>query len=46
LREEKIHETASQLLLRFKESVIGKYEDDIKTGGELDWQKLLSKING
>ena len=46
LREEKIHETASQLLTRFKTSVVDKYESDIKENEELNWHKLLKKING
>lgn len=46
LREEKIHETATELLNKFKEGVVKKYEDDIKEGVNLNWQKLLKKING
>ncbi|MBP7510173.1 MAG: hypothetical protein KA807_20345 [Prolixibacteraceae bacterium] len=46
LKEEKIHETASALLNRFKEGVVTKYESDIKTDGVIDWYKLLRKING
>lgn len=46
LREEKIHETASSLLKAFKDGVVEKYESDIREGGELNWYKLLKKING
>lgn len=46
LKEEKIHETASALLKKFKDSVVEKYEDDIRDGDELNWFKLLKKING
>ena len=46
LEEEKIHETASALLDRFKASVVEKYENDVRVDGKLDWEKLLKKING
>jgi hypothetical protein len=46
LREEKIHETAAELLKSFKSGVVEKYEKDIKQGKRLDWFKLLRKING
>lgn len=46
LEEEKIHETASALLDRFKSSVVEKYENDVRVDGKLDWDKLLKKING
>ena len=46
LEEEKIHETASELLSKFKKGVVEKYEHDIRVNGELDWKKLLNKING
>jgi len=46
LREERIHETASALLKQFKDSVVEKYENNIRNGAELDWYKLLQKING
>lgn len=46
LQEEEIHKTATELLGKFKLSVIEKYEADIKDGGTMNWFKLLSKING
>jgi hypothetical protein len=46
LAEEKIHETASKLLAKFKKGVVEKYEKDVRVDGELDWAKLLKKING
>lgn len=46
LNEEKIHETATELLSRFKTSVVEKYESDIKDGDSMSWFKLLSKVNG
>jgi hypothetical protein len=46
LEEEKIHETASELLSKFKKGVVEKYEHDIRVNGVLDWKKLLNKING
>lgn len=46
LDEEKIHETASALLKKFKDGVVQKYENDVRVGDKLDWYKLLEKING
>lgn len=46
LAEEKIHETASDLLTTFKKGVVNKYEKDVRTGDKLDWLKFLKKING
>ncbi|EJG0411546.1 hypothetical protein C4G53_RS20760 [Vibrio parahaemolyticus] len=46
LEEEKIHETASALLDKFKTSVVDKYDKDVRVDGKLDWYKLLAKING
>lgn len=46
LDEEKIHETAAELLDQFKTSVVDKYEADIRVNGKMDWKKLLTKING
>ncbi len=47
LDSEKIHETASALLDKFKRSVVDKYENDVRDeNGVLDWNKLLTKING
>lgn len=46
LKEEKIHEKQSVLLKAFKKGVFDKYEIDIKKGNELDWYKILKKING
>lgn len=46
LTEEKIHESASVLLTQFKAGVVKKYEQDVRVNGNLDWYKLLKKING
>jgi hypothetical protein len=46
LDEQKIHETATELLAAFKAGVVEKYEKDIREGGEMNWEKLLKKING
>ena len=46
LKEEELHETAKNLLNKFKSSVVKKYEKDFRVDGELDWYKLLQKING
>ncbi len=46
LREERIHETAASLLKTFKDGVVEKYESDIREEDELNWYKLLKKING
>lgn len=46
LNEEKIHETAKELLSKFREGVVEKYEEDIREGDTLNWLKLLKKING
>ncbi len=46
LDEEEIHKTAQILLDTFKKGVVEKYEKDIRVDGELDWNKLLRKING
>lgn len=46
LREENIHETATELLRKFKTGIVEKYENDIKDGEALDWYKFLRKVNG
>lgn len=46
LAEEKIHETATELLKAFKAGVVEKYENDVRVDGKLNWRKLLNKING
>ena len=46
LDKEKIHETASQLLSTFKQSVVDKYENEVGENGEINWSELLTKING
>lgn len=47
LEESKIHETAKELLHKFKVAVVAKYEADImETDGTLNWYKLLKRING
>ena len=46
LREQGVHETASALLAKFKESVVEKYEKDVRVDGNTDWYRLLKKING
>lgn len=46
LDEERIHETAADLLDQFKGGVVKKYEKDIRVDGEMDWGRLLRKING
>ncbi len=47
LEEEAIHDTATGLLNNFKQSVVDKYEAEVRNSdGSIDWQRLLSKING
>lgn len=46
LSEEKIHETASELLKKFRSSFVEKYEADIRVNDKPDWEKLLKIING
>lgn len=48
LREENIHETATDLLRKFKSGIVEKYESDIRDEHEnvLNWYKLLKKVNG
>lgn len=46
LKEEKIHETATALLDKYKKSVMNKYEAEKNSDGTMDWEKILKKING
>lgn len=46
LLEEKIHDTAHELLTKFRKGVVEKYEDDVRVNGKLDWNRFLRKING
>ena len=47
LEREAIHETATELLNSFKQSVVDKYDAEVRNSdGAIDWYKLLSKING
>lgn len=47
LEREAIHETATELLNSFKQSVVDKYDAEVRNSdGTIDWYKLLSKING
>ncbi|MBN8685035.1 MAG: hypothetical protein J0L99_20475 [Chitinophagales bacterium] len=47
LQETKIHITAKELLQRYKESVVTKYQDDIlEEDGSINWFNLLKRING
>ena len=47
LAEEKINESATALLEKFKSGVVEKYDSEIRNDdGEVDWKKLLTMING
>lgn len=46
LDKEKIHETASELLKKFRAGVASKYEPHIRENDDLNWHKMLTLING
>lgn len=46
LKEENIHETAKKLLSDFTAGVAMKYKNEVGADKKVDWQKILTKING
>jgi hypothetical protein len=46
LKAEKIHEESAKLLALFRDSISKKYESSIDADGSVNWNKILTKING